>query len=88
MVVKASLKAIPQNHNKIEKIPTLRTSISGCPHLHLGFLGVIVSIQAYLHEQHFIFVWHPRFLQEIELESDKKFPLSNGKVLVMAEASS
>ena len=34
VAVKASLKAIPQNHNKTEKIPTLRTSISGCPNPH------------------------------------------------------
>ena len=88
MAVKASLKAIPQNHNKTKKIPTLRTSISGCPHLHTGFLGVTVSTHAYLHEQHFIFMWHPRLLQEIKLECDKKFHLSNGKVLIMAEASS
>ena len=88
MVVKASLKAILQNHNKKEKIQTLRTSISGCPHLHTGFLGVIVSTQAYLHEQHFIFMWHPRLLQEIELQCDKKLHLSNEKVLVMVEASS
>ena len=54
VVVKDSLKAIPQNHKKLEKISTLRTSIS--PHLHTGFLGVIVIAQAYLHEQHFIFV--------------------------------
>ena len=52
------------------------------------FLGVIVSTQAYLHEQHFISMWHSRLLQEIELECDKKLHLSNGKVLVMAEASS
>ena len=88
VAVKASLKAIPQSQNKTEKIPTLRTSISGCPHLHTGFLGVTVSTHAYLHEQHFIFMWHPRLLQEIELECDKKFHLSNRKVLIMAEASS
>ena len=88
MVVKASLKATPQNHNKMEKIPTLRAFISGCPHIHTGFSGVIVSIQAYLHKQHFIFMLHPRLLQEIELECDKKIQLSNGKVLIMAEASS
>ena len=80
-------KAIPQNHNKTKKIPTLRTSISGCPHLHTGFLGVTVSTHAYLHEQYFIFMWHPRLLQEIKLECDKKFHLSNAKVLIMAEAS-
>ena len=72
----------------MEKIQTLRTSISGCPHLHTGFLGVTVSTHAYLHEQYFIFMWHPRLLQEIKLECDKKFHLSNGKVLIMAEASS
>ena len=88
MAVKASLKAIPQNHNKTKKFRTLRTSISGCPHLHTGFLGVTVSTHAYLHEQHFIFMWHPRLLQKIELECDKKFHLTNGKVLIMAEASS
>ena len=33
-------------------------------------------------------MWHPRLLQEIESECDKKLHLSNGKVLVMAEASS
>ena len=88
MTVKASLKAIPQNHNKTEKIQTLRISISGCSHLHTGFLGVAVSTHAYLHEQHFIFMWHPRLLEEVELESDKKFNLSNRKVLIMAEASS
>ena len=88
MAVKASLKATPQNHNKMEKIQTLRTSISGCPHLHTGFLGVTVSTHAYLHEQHFIFMWQPSPLQETELECDKKFHLSNGKVLIMAEASS
>ena len=87
MVVKASLKATPQNHNKMEKIPTLRAFISGCPHIHTGFSGVIVSTQAYLHEQHFIFMLHPRLLQEIELECDKKFHLSNRKIL-MVEASS
>ena len=87
VAVKASLKAIPKNHNKTEN-PTLRTSISGCPHLHTGFLGVTVSTHAYLHGQHFIFMWHPRLLQEIKLEYDKKFHLSNGKVLIMAEASS
>ena len=54
VVVKDSLKAIPQNHKQLEKTSTLRTSIS--PHLHTGFLGVIVIAQAYLHEQHFIFV--------------------------------
>ena len=88
MKVKASRKAIPQNYNKTEKVTTLRISISGCPHLHTGFLGVTVSTHAYLHEQHFIFMWHPRLLQEIELECDKKFHLSNGKILIMAEASS
>ena len=88
VAVKASLKAIPQNHNKTKKIPTLRTSISGCPHLHTGFLGVTVSTHAYLHEHHFIFMWHPRLLQEIELKCDKKLHLSNGKVLIMVEASS
>ena len=72
----------------MEKIPTLRTSISGCPYLHTGFLGVTVSTHAYIHEQHFIFMWHPSFLQEIELECDKKFHVGNGKVLKMAEASS
>ena len=66
----------------------MRTSISGCPHLHTGFWGEIVSTQAYLHEQHFIFMWHPTLLQEIELQCDKKLRLSNGKVLIMAEASS
>ena len=66
----------------------MRTSISGCPHLHTGFLGVIVSTQAYLHEQHFIFMWHPRRLQEIELQCDKKLYFSNAKVLIMVEASS
>ena len=88
MAVEASLKAISQHHNKTEKILTLRTSISACPHLHTGFLSVTVSTHAYLHEQHFIFMWHPRLLQEIELECDKKIRLSNGKVLIMAEASS
>ena len=88
MAVKASLKAIPQNHNTTEKISIFRTSISGCPHFHTGFLGVTVSTHAYLHEQHFIFIWHPRLLQEIELESDKNFHLSEEKVLIMAEASS
>ena len=62
-------------------------SISGCPHLHTGFLGVTLSTRAYLHEQHFIFMWHPRLLQETELECDKKFHLSNRKVLIMTEAS-
>ena len=33
-------------------------------------------------------MWHPRLLEEVELESDKKFNLSNRKVLIMAEASS
>ena len=33
-------------------------------------------------------MWHPRLLQEIESECDKKLHLSNRKVLVMAEASS
>ena len=33
-------------------------------------------------------MWHPRILQEIELQCDKKLHLSNGKVLIMAEASS
>ena len=33
-------------------------------------------------------MWHPRLLQKIELECDKKFHLSNGKVLVMAKAIS
>ena len=33
-------------------------------------------------------MWHPRLLQNIELECDKKFHLSNGKVLVMAKAIS
>ena len=88
VVVKASLKATYQNHNETEKILTLKTSISACPHLQTGFLGVTVSTHAYLHEQHFIFMWHPRLLQEIELECDKKFHLSNRKVLIMAEASS
>ena len=64
------------------------TSISGCPHLHTGFLGVTLSTRAYLHEQRFIFMWHPRLLQETELECDKKFHLSNRKVLIMTEASS
>ena len=86
VVVKVSLKAIPQKHNKSEKIPTLRTSICGCPHLHRSFLGVIVSTQAYLHEQHSISMWHLRLLQEIELEYDKKLHLSNRKVLITAEA--
>ena len=88
VAVKASLKAIHQNHNKMEKIPTLKTSISGCPHPHTGFLVLTVSTHAYLHEQRFIFMWQPRLLQKIELECDKKFHLSNGKVLIMAEASS
>ena len=66
----------------------MRTSISGCPHLHTGFLGVIVSTQAYRHEQHFISMWHPRLLQEIELQCNKKLHFSNGKVLIMAETSS
>ena len=83
VVVKAPLKAIPQNHYKTEKNPTLRTSILGCPHLHTGFLGVTLSTQAYLHEQHFIFMWHPRLLQETELECDRKFLFSNKKVLIM-----
>ena len=52
------------------------------------FLGVTVSTHVCLHGQHFIFMWHPRLLQEIKLECDKKFHLSNGKVLIMAEASS
>ena len=69
-------------------VVTLRISISGCPDPHTDFLGVTVSTHAYLHEQHFIFMWQPRPLQEIELECDKKFHLSNGKVLIMAEASS
>ena len=63
-------------------------SISGCPRLHTGFVGVVVSTQAYLHVQHFIFMWHPRLLQEIELQCDRKLHLSNRKVLIMAEASS
>ena len=88
VAVKASLKAIPQNHNKTEKIQTLRTFISGCPHFHTGFLGVAVSTHAYLHKQHLVFMWHPRLLQEIELECNKKFHLSNRKVLIMVEASS
>ena len=88
MAVKASLKAIPQSQNKTEKIPSLRTPISGCLHLQTGFLGVTVSTHAYLHEQHFIFMWHPRLLQQIELQCDKKFHLRNRKVLIMAEASS
>ena len=88
MAVEASLKAISQHHNKTEKILTLRTSISACPHLHTGFLSVTVSTHAYLHEQHFIFMWHPRLLQEIELECNKKFLLSNRKVLIMAESLS
>ena len=88
VAVKASLKAIPKNHNKTENNLTLRTSISGCPQLHTVFLGVIVRTQAYLHEQHLIFRWHPRLLQEIESECDKKFHLSNGKVLIMADAAS
>ena len=62
----------------------MRTSISGCPHLYTGFFGVTVRT----HEQHFIFIWHPRLLQEIELECDKKFHFSNKKVLIMAKASS
>ena len=33
-------------------------------------------------------MWHPRLLQEIELQCDKKLHLSNEKVLVMVEASS
>ena len=33
-------------------------------------------------------MWHLRLLQEIELECDQKFHLSNGRVLIMAEASS
>ena len=66
----------------------MRTSISGCPHLHTGFLGVIVSTQAYLHEQHSISMWHRRLLQEIELQCNKKLHFSNGKVLIMAETSS
>ena len=70
MVVKSSLKAIPQNHNKTKKIP--RATISGCLHFYTGFLGVTVNTQAYLHEQHFIFIWY----------------ISSGKVLIMAEASS
>ena len=88
MIVKASLKAILQNHDKKEKIQTLRTSISGCPHLHTGFLGVIVSTQVYIHGQHFIFMWHPRLPQEVELQCDKNCHLSNGEVLIIAEASS
>ena len=87
VAVKASLKAIPQNHYKTEKTPTLRTSISGCPHLHTGFLGVTVSTHAYLHE-HFIFMWHPRLLQEIQLECDRKFHFSHKKLVIMAETSS
>ena len=66
----------------------MRTSLSGCHHLHTDFLGVIISTQAYLHEQHFISMWHLWIPQEIELEYDKKLHLSNGKVLIMAEASS
>ena len=62
--------------------------ISACPHLHTGFLGVKVITHAYLHKQHFIFMWHPRLLQEIELECNKKFLLSNRKVLIMAESLS
>ena len=62
--------------------------MSGGPHLHTSFLGVTVSTQAYLYEQHFIFMWHPRPLQEIELECNKKIYLSNGKVLIMVEVSS
>ena len=88
VAVKASLKAIPQNHNKTEKIPTLRTSISGFPNPYTGFFGVTVSTHAYLHDQHFISMWQPSPLQEIELECDKKYHLSNGKVLIMVEASS
>ena len=88
MVNKASLKAIPQNHNKTEKNPTLRTFSSGCPHLQTGFLGVTVSTLACLLEQHFIFMMHLRPLQEIELECDKKLHLSNRKALIMVEASS
>ena len=33
-------------------------------------------------------MWHPRLLQGIELECNKKFLLSNGKALIMLEASS
>ena len=88
VVVKASLKAIPQNHYKTEKDPTLRTSILGCPHLHTGFLGVAIRTHAYLHGQYFIFMWHPRLLQEIELECDRKFHFSKKKILIMEEASS
>ena len=87
MAVKASLKAIPKNHYKTEN-PTLRTSISGCPHLHTGFLGVTASTHAYLHEQHFIFMWHPRLFQEIQLECDRKFHFNHKKVLIMVETSS
>ena len=66
----------------------MRTSISGCLHLHTGLFGVIVSTQAFPHKQHFVFMWHPRLLQEINLECDKKLGLSNRKVLIMVEASS
>ena len=62
--------------------------MSGCPHLHTGFLDIIVSTQAYLYKHYFIFMWHPGLLEEIELERDKKVHLSKGKVLIMAEASS
>ena len=60
VAVKDSLKAISQNHNKTEKIATLRTSISGCPHLHTGFLDVTVSTHAYLHEITFHFYVAPQ----------------------------
>ena len=52
------------------------------------FLGVIVITQAISMNNISFFLWHPRLLQEIELECGKKLYLSNRKVFIMAEATS
>ena len=88
VAVKALLKAIPQNHYKTEKETNFEDLYLRMPSPPHRFFRCNCKYSSYLHEQHFIFMWNPRLLQETELECDRKFHFSNKKVLIMAEASS
>ena len=88
VVVKVSLKAVFQNHNKIEKIPTLKTSISGCPHLHTVFFRCNCKYSGLTPWTTFHFYVAPQASSRNWVGMWQKIHLSNEKVLIMAEASS
>ena len=87
VAVKALLKAIPQNHYKTEKETNFEDLYLRMPSPPHRFFRCNCKYSSYLHEQHFIFMWNPRLLQEIGLECDREFHFSNKKVLIMEEAS-